>query len=93
MSAESSHTSGVQQTVEGLLKAKIFAALGIPPGFSSFEIKTISKDSCRVNIFVNLGEGKKLTDSFYVKMNESDEIMSCDPPLKRRYSSSIKDSG
>jgi hypothetical protein len=77
----------VDLTVNKNIERNVLAALGLPPRYKFTEVKTTMPSTVRVNVFVTQGEllkTSKISDSFYLKVNEKGEIVGGDP-IKHKY--------
>lgn len=81
------NNESVELTVNKNIERNVLAALGLPPRYKFTEVKTTMPSTVRVNVFVTQGEllkTSKISDSFYLKVNEKGEIIGGDP-IKQKY--------
>lgn len=79
----------VELTVNKTIAKNVLAALGLPPRYKFTDVKSTMPDTVRVNVFVEQGDlfrTTKISDSFYLKVNDKGDIVGGDP-IKPKYKS------
>jgi len=77
----------VELAVNKAIERNVLAALGLPPRYKFTAIKETMPATVRVNIFVEQGDlfrTSKISDSFYLKVNDKGDIIGGDP-IKPKY--------
>ncbi len=76
-----------EMAVNKAIERNVLKVLGLPPKYKFTEVKTTMAGTVRVNVFVEQGDlfkTSKISDSFYLKVNDKGEIIGGDA-LKRKY--------
>ena len=67
-----------------VLSKEVMERLGTPPDFHQIKVKNVFGNNWRVDVWTRTDAGSGvITDSFYIKLNDDDEIVS--PEIKRKY--------
>jgi hypothetical protein len=72
----------VEMTVNKAIERNVLSALGRPPRYKFTDVKPTMPSTVRVNVFVTQGDlfkTSKISDSFYLKVNEKGDIIGGDP--------------
>ena len=70
--------------VHPMIKEIVLKILGKPKDFMKIDTINVYDNRYRVNIWVKGNNGAKISDNFFVKF-ENGQIVSCDPPLNKKY--------
>jgi hypothetical protein len=77
----------VELAVNKAIERNVLSALGRPPRYKFTDVKPTMPATVRVNVFVTQGDlfkTSKISDSFYLKVNEKGDIIGGDP-IKPKY--------
>ena len=72
----------VEMAVNKAIERNVLAVLGLPPRYKFTDVHNTMPSTVRVNIFVTQGDlfqTSKISDSFYLKVNDKGEIVGGDP--------------
>lgn len=72
----------VELVVNKAIERNVLASLGLPPGYKCTAVKSTTPKTVRVNVFVEQGDlfrTSRISDSFFLKVNENGDIVGGDP--------------
>lgn len=80
-------------SAENAIKGTLLRQMGIPQGYINMRISRLFGNTFRVNVFAKRGDPSAMMqenfiiESFFLKINDNHEIVSCDPPIpQKKYS-------
>jgi len=82
--AEPLPSAPVQPDATGLIREKVLAALGEPPGLLRVQVKPLWDSYYRANVFVGKGFTAWMAHSFFLDVDDG-EIVSSTPAIQRLY--------